>query len=451
LTMWSKLNPSVPFIRSANQRRAAAGISLALMVLMSSYAGFHPGILSFKDIWPSGIFGCLAALLLLPDANIAQRIQLGLLLLIGIVLLVVGISKGAVVNWSGLLSQNTGLLTMVLTVGLLKLVITSGSVADQKLPVGRKAYLHTLLSLSVFSSVINISAPILVADRLSLNRPLDYFSAATIVRIFSSCSSWSPFFAGTAVVLTAVHGIHLPSIMLNGLPLMLSAIVVLYLSASWFNPDKLSSFHGYPIQIESLWVPATLGAMVFSTNRFFPTIPILTVIAVSAITLTFVVLMSRRGLNNASQRLRNYVTEDFPKSVNEVQLFITAGILASGLQALVQVGTLSAPIEQFTALGACLLLALIIFIAALGIHPVIQIAASTPLILVVNPDPELLGLTYMFGWSLGTCGSPLSGTNLVMQGRYGIVAWRGAVQNWPFIGFMYIIACVLLLIRGWLG
>ena len=442
---------SVSFFNSTRQRHAAAGISIALMVLVSLYAGFHPGIVSFKDVWPSGLFGCIAAVLLLPDANIAQRVQLGLLLLIGVALLIVGISKGAVVDWSGLLSQNTGLLTMVLTVGLLKLVITSGSVAEQKLPVGKKAYLHTLFSVSVFGSIINISAPILVADRLSLNRPLDYFSAGTLVRMFSSCASWSPFFAGTAVVLTAVQGIHLPTIMFNGLPLLLSAIVVLYFSACWFRPEKVNAFHGYPIQLDSLWIPACLGAMVFTSNRLLPSIPILTVIAISAILLTIVVLVLRQGFAHASERLQAYVLEDFPKSVNEIQLFITAGILASGLQALVQVGTLSAPIQQFTALTASVLLALIIFIAALGIHPVIQIAAFTPLILVVNPNPELLGLTYLFGWSLGTCGSPLSGTNLVMQGRYGIVAWRGAMQNWPFIGFMYIIACLLLYIRAWLS
>ena len=83
-----------------------------------------------------------------------------------------------------------------------------------------------------------------------------------------------------------------------------------------------------------------------------------------------------------------------------------------------------------------------------GIHPIIQIVAFTPLILTSGPNPELLGITYLFSWALGTCGSPLSGTNLVMQGRFGIVAWRGAMQNWPFIAVMYGFACMILLLYG---
>ena len=91
-----------------------------------------------------------------------------------------------------------------------------------------------------------------------------------------------------------------------------------------------------------------------------------------------------------------------------------------------------------------MLLGAMILIAAVGIHPIIQIVGFTPLIMSSNPNLELLGLTYMFGWALGTCGSPLSGANLVMQGRFGIVAWRGAMQNWPYIALMYCIACVIL-------
>lgn len=436
-------------------RRAICGVLLTLMVFSAAYAGIHPAIDAYRNFWPSGIFAFLAALLLLPDTNLGQRIQLGVLIFTGIALLVFGIRSGATVNWSGVLSQNTGLLSMVLSVGLLKLIISSNAVKKsndiEKLPIGRKAYWHTLISVTLFGSVINISAPILMADRLSLNRPLDYFTAETLVRAYCSCASWSPFFACMAVVITAVGDVNLLSLMASGFPLTIASVVVLYFGGVWLYPKKIDTFYGYPVRMESLLVPFLLTVMVFLSSLFLPDVPILTIISLSSIVLTVVLLISRQGIADAARSLGQFVRVDLPRTLNEVQLFISAGILASGLQALVEVGSISAPISEFTSITACVLLAIIIVIAAVGIHPVIQYAAFTPLILVANPSLELLGLTYLFGWNLGTCGSPLSGTNLVMQGRYGIVAWRGAMQNWPYIAVMYLVAAMLLFVRGWLG
>jgi len=421
------------------------------MMLFTLYAGLNPSIDSYKAIWPSGLLAGFAAILLLPDTRLAQRIQLSVLVVIGVTLLLFGISMGADVHWPGLLSQNTGLLCMLFSVGLLKLIVTTGAAVEQKLPVGRKAFLHTLISVTGFGSVINISAPIVIADRLSLNRPLDYFSAGTVVRAFSACAAWSPFFGGMAVVLTAVGDEHVLSIMSYGLPLTLMFLIVLYVGGVLFTPEKLDAFHGYPIQIESFFVPVSLTVMVFLANQLFPTIPILTVISLSAIVLTLTVLVKRQGLSATIVRLVEYIRVDLPKMVSELQLFISAGILASGLQVLVQSGTLSAPVDEFTGTTACVLLAALLVIAAIGLHPVILIVSVAPVLLAINPDPVLLGLTFLFGWSLGTCISPLSGTNLVMQGRFGIVAWRGAMQNWPYIAVLYCCACVILMVRYSIG
>ena len=70
--------------------------------------------------------------------------------------------------------------------------------------------------------------------------------------------------------------------------------------------------------------------------------------------------------------------------------------------------------------------------STIGIHPVIQISSISGLLLQLNPDPSLLAATFLFAWHLGTCASPLSGTNLVFQGRYGVPAWRIAMWNLPY-------------------
>ena len=81
-----------------------------------------------------------------------------------------------------------------------------------------------------------------------------------------------------------------------------------------------------------------------------------------------------------------------------------------------------------------------VMLAALGIHPVILISSFTPLILSLDPNPNLLAVTYLFAWNLGTCSSPLSGTHLVFQGRYGIPSWKAAMWNWPYAVVMWLIA-----------
>jgi len=373
----------------AQHRKPVSGVLLACMMLCTLYAGLNPSIDSYKAIWPSGLLAGLAAILLLPDTKFAQRIQLSVLVSVGIVLLLFGLNKGADVHWPGLLSQNTGLLCMLFSVGLLKLIVTTGAAVDQKLPIGRTAFLHTLISVTGFGSVINISAPVVIADRLSLNRPLDYFSAGTVVRAFSACAAWSPFFGGMAVVLTAVGDEHVLSMMAYGLPLTLMFLVVLYVGGVLFTPEKLDTFHGYPIQIESFFVPVSLTVMVFTANQIFPTIPILSVISLSAIMLTLSVLIKRQGVIATAHRMIDYTRVDLPKMVGELQLFISAGILASGLHTLVQVGTLSAPVDEFTGVTACVLLAVLVLIAAMGLHPVILIVSAVWHRCMAGCDAEL--------------------------------------------------------------
>jgi len=429
-------------------RRLLAGVSLALMTLSTLYVGLIDADLSYKDSWPSGLLAAVASFLLFPDTKLAQRIQLAALVGVGLVLLLLALREGAVVYWPALLSQNTGMLAMLFSVGLLKLIVTTAASAKTKLPVGRKAFLHTIISVTSLGSIINISALIVVADRMSLNRPLSYFSAGTAVRSFSACAAWSPFFAGMAVVLTAVGEEHLHAIMAYGLPLTLMFVLVLYVSGVLLTPKKVDAFQGYPIKLESFFVPVSLAVMVFVCNLIFPSMHILSVIAISAIVLSCVVLFMRQGLQSTHKRMREYIHTDLPSMVGELQLFLSAGVLAFGLQALVEAGTLSSPIDALTGGTACLLLAALLLGAAIGVHPVIPIASITPILSVVNPDPVLLGLTYLFGWSLGTCISPLSGTNMVMQGRFGINALRGALQNMPYMAVLYCVACIILMIRA---
>jgi hypothetical protein len=142
--------------------------------------------------------------------------------------------------------------------------------------------------------------------------------------------------------------------------------------------------------------------------------------------------------------MKSYVTDGLPRIVNELTLFLAAGVIAAGMSALIQEDIISSPFSEFDATTASALLGVMLLLSAVGIHPVIQISSLTPMLLSLNPDTNLLAITYLIAWSLGTCSSPLSGTNLVFQGRYETPAWKIAIWNWPYALVMYGLAVLWL-------
>ena len=333
---------------------------------------------------------------------------------------------------------------MVAAVGFLRLVALPQSGITETLPVGRKAYIQTLLGLSLTSAVINISSPILLADRIHRVQPVQKFTAQSMTRVFCGAACWSPFFAAMAVVLTYTESASMTWLVLAGLPVTLAGLVVVLLAASIRNPREVEKFVGYPIHIQSITVPFLLACSVIAGTCFLAEAPILVIIALSALFITVSVLLIRVGLQKTRTQIISYVTDGLPLIVNELTLFLAAGVIAAGMSALIQEGVISSPFNEFNATTASALLGIMLLLSAVGIHPVIQISSLSPMLLSLNPDTNLLAITYLMAWSLGTCSSPLSGTNLVFQGRYNIPAWKIAIWNWPYALVMYGLAVLWL-------
>jgi hypothetical protein len=155
-------------------------------------------------------------------------------------------------------------------------------------------------------------------------------------------------------------------------------------------------------------------------------------------------LLRREGIAGGATRLREYSTEGLPRIVNELCLFLAAGVLAGGISALIHQGVLENPFTEFDAITAAEVLAIMLLCAFCGIHPIIMISSFAPMIMTLDPDPNLLAATFLFAWHLGTCSNPLSGTNLVFQGRYGISGWKLAFWNWPYALAMLVVGALWL-------
>ena len=424
-------------------RRSVAGLLILLMIAITIAHGLGWLRLGFNPLWIAGAGAWLAALLLIVDTTRVLKIQVALILLLGGGLIGYARGRAAPVDLDIVISSSTGLMTMIASVGFLRLVVIPEGYASEPLPVGRGAFLRTLLGLNIASSVINISAPILIADRIHQQRALGRFTAQSFTRVFCGVSSWSPFFGAMAVVLTYVGGASLGWIIVAGLPFMLIGLVGVYVEARLRYADEVDEFVGYPTHIDALRVPAILIVGVVLAANWLEGTPILVDIALCALLVTGAVLCWRHGFGGFA-RLRDHVHAGLPRIVNELCLFLAAGVLAAGISALIGHGLITNPFTTFDAFTAAQVLAIIVACAVFGIHPIVMISSFAPMILTLDPDPNLLAATFLFGWHLGTCSNPLSGTNLVFQGRYGIPGWKLAFWNWPYAFAMLIVGALWL-------
>lgn len=421
--------------------RRAAGLLILLMLVLSIGHALAPGSI---PLWLAGVTAWVAALLLVPMVSGGQLIQIGVLIVAGAAVLFAAAWAGGEPEWPRLLTANTSLLTMIAAIGFLRIISVSGDLSAEDLPLGRGAYRRTLFGVAVFGTFINMSAPLLITDRLAQTRKIDRFTAQSITRVFSGCSAWSPFFGGMAVVLTYLPDMNLLFVMLVNLPFALAGLVLVNLESAVRYRQQMAEFRGYSLTLSNLWIPFALAVAVVAGASTWPDLSILVVIAVAALFISVAALLVQYGPAGAYRRLRSHVLFGLPAMAGEILLFTCAGVLVVALAALVDAGMVPMPLTEFGYGNACLVLALIILVSMLGVHPVITISGMTPLLLPLDPNAELLGVTYLLGWSLGTCASPLSGTHVVFQGRYGVPALRAAFWNWPFAAAMYLVGCVVL-------
>ena len=421
--------------------RRIAGILIFAMIIFTILQGLGITGDQYAWYWISGICAWTGACLLVKNIPPLLKIQVTVLLLVGIVFLVIAELKDAQIIWHQTVSNNTALLTMIAAVGFLRLVALPSD-TQEKLPTGPHAYIQTLLGVSVFSSVINVSAPILIADRIHRQRALKRFTSQSITRVFCGMSNWSPFFGAMAAILTVVEGAELKWIVIAGLPFALVGVLLVYTEAKIRYQREMEEFVGYPFQFQSLKIPLFLMFMVILGSNLLPNVSILVIIALSAIFLTIILLVVRVGTRNGLSELIGFIFDGLPRMIGELVLFLAAGVLAVGISALIQIYPVTLPVGDFSAATASITLATIMIAAALGIHPIILISSLTPLILTLNPNPTLLAFAYLVSWNLGTGSSYLSGTHLVFQGRYNIPSWKAAFWNWPYALVMFAIAVI---------
>jgi hypothetical protein len=405
------------------------GYCLALGALLSVLA------LAFPPLY--AIAGALLwAFAISSFRRLARRslIQSMVLISVGIAGLSYSLLEGAPTPLIQLINSNTQLLAMLTAVSFLSLIATPSKQSKQRFPpIGKKGLVSTLASGHFFSAIINMSALLIIADKLSEHRKVDARTASILTINFATCALWSPFFAAMAYTLSLVPNMDMLTVISVGAPMGLVSLTMLY----WLHQAPESKLTGYPLAGRNLVLPSLLAVAVITAHELWPTIAITQIIAISAPLLVIVVLL----YEGRAKQIHPHIGNRLANMHNEIMLFLSAGVFAIGLGALFKVIPPWLPFNHYGALEACLTLGFCLVAARLGVHSIMIMAVIAPLLLTLEPDPNLLAMTFLSAWGLGSAINPVSGTLLAMQGNYHIKGSLIARANTLPVAMLYSINC----------
>lgn len=199
------------------------------------------------------------------------------------------------------------------------------------------------------------------------------------------------------------------------------------------------------MQADSLWVPAVLGSSVIIGHQLWPEVPILVMISAAAILLTTVFLLVKQN-PETTQQFHQHIRESAPLKSRELGLFLGAGLLSVGAQAVFASFSDFIPFTSVSGVLLSMLLAGGIGLSIAGIHPVVTISIIGPFLTPLEGNPNMIAVLYLCMWSLGTVASPFSGTNVIIRSQFG--ASGGELFRWNigYVVFMWLAVSVIFIV-----
>ncbi|MFW2366045.1 MAG: hypothetical protein ACN4GW_06490 [Desulforhopalus sp.] len=362
--------------------------------------------------------------------------QTSLLLFIGTVAHIFSASHGVFLGWKQILAANLPLLAMF--IGVTFLSLTNKGFDDPTLPTGNRAIVTTALGIHLLGAAINLSAVLVFGDRLQKKGILSRDQITLLARSFSAAAWWSPFFIATGVALTYAPGMDWKQTLLPGAVMSFISIGYSIVEICFF---RTTEFSGYPLKAESLKVPAFLTATVLSVHHFWHDVNILLLICVISPVGAFIFMQGRPRLATLSDFVKNRTMS----VISQFALFLSAGVFSTGLKSITHVYPELFRLEGLTLspLLFAIVLAAMVFIGILGVHPIVSIAIVSPLLMPLNPDQSQLGFLFLSCWAISTGSSPLSGVGLVFVSRYKAPVREILKGSWHYAFVMWLIASVV--------
>ena len=420
------------------RRDAFPGLMIGVMLAGSIAHGLAPVFPREVGMLAAWVAGC-AVWGRLPRR---ARIQVGVMLGLGLACIAAAVARGAEVEWSGVAGNSLPILTLLAGTAFLRLAWRTGigGGSGSTAPRGVGAYLRTMAGVHLFGAVINISALVVFTDRIARSAPLARREAAMLGRSYSMVAYYSPFIGGVALALGLVPGVRFPVLLLAGIVLSCVGFLVITLLGRIEEGEGIARFQGYPFRVDGLWLPIILLGSVAAVHWTWPSLPMLLVIALLAPLLAAAVLVVRSGPAGAVRAVARFTVTELPGMSGELTLFLAAGVLGGGLTGLVSAYPSVVPAFTLSTVTATAALAGIVVLAAAGVHPLVSVTTLVAVTLPGSPDPTLLAAVCVTGWGAGSAVSPYSGINLVLAARCGVSSWVFPRWNAVYCAIMVLAA-----------
>ena len=367
-----------------------SGLLIFFSFLTTLYAYFF----NEKLLIIAGVFAWISFLILFP--SIKNKKIIIILLILSFLAFFISYLNDFKIDFIKVFTVNQYLLTLLIAVGFLRLIASPKKEKTSQLPKGKKSFIKTYLSVHLFGSVINISSLILVADKMYKKAPLSNVQVVLLTRAFASDAYWSPFFVAFAAAITYAPKLDTSIILLNGIVLSILAFLITYYEVLNNKEFNINEFRGYPLSLESLYLPFMLALLVLITNYFFPNIKVIVLISTYSLLMSLLILPVKKGLIQSYFKFAFYISGELPKMKTEMALFLVAGMFGISISSILIGMNLELPFEIFDWQIASILLLIFIILAFVGIHPIITIAIIGDFLNGVNHT--LLALTFLMAW-----------------------------------------------------
>ena len=413
----------------AAQTLLARGLSALIALVLASI------------VWPqlSALAGLVGLLLLVPalvTAGSRTRSVAILITAIGLACAVAAAMLGELPSLSHTGKLNQDLIAMLAGGAFVGLTLRSrggtAEIAPESQLSGIPAVFRTGLVIHLLGSVLNMVTLGLVGDRLSAQTRLDVRDAGLLARSYSIAALWSPFWTVTALIVVLVPGVNLWRLFGVG---AIFAVVFLSLS-TWQNAASrgpaVREFRGYSLAPRQLIVPVALVVVVLGSHFLLPETPVPRLVLLASVGVTLVILWVRFGPKEAARMMSRVANRDLAASVNEVALFLAAGVMTVGASLLLSAVDFQLALPPFGPLLAWLLVLTIVVLSAVGVHPIIGISLTVSLLQPFTGDPTLLAAAITWAWAISAPTGPLSGNTIFLSQRYGLSAGTIVRQNLPY-------------------
>lgn len=414
-----------------------------VVTLVNAFIPLLPHWLGGASVW-------LAGLILFFDLAINQKKIILTIASLASISWFIAWQTDRLSNFIEVISINQSMIVMLIGVQFLQLVALPDSDESESLPVGERGFIKSYLGVHLFCSVINLSVVLLVADRWAKKGKLSRNQLKLLTRGFCSAAHWSPFFAAFAAAMVFTPNASLSLVIPLGLAMAFAAFLLTWIEVRRDEDGSLESFVGYPMHFKALWLIVVLVSVVFVLHQLLPSIKVLLLIALSALSVSLLVLLVRKGVAAAAIDFQRHLRTKLPNMKSELLLFLIAGVLGAGVAAALDGLSIAIPITHFGGVAALVILFFTLVLAIVGVHPVISIAVIGHWLVDIQPDQTLLAIMFLMSWAIGASASPISGVSLALQGRYGVSGWSISSWNLGYAIKMYGVACVVLLFASYL-